>query len=182
MLRSKRDDTHAVGQDERIVHGHDSLSIGLHGSPQPGVDFVAIPDWKRLQWIPNIAAAGSISFSCRRWPSAWAFQITATRVKSGEISLISASRLVLCSVATSVRPVTLPPGRAKLQRSPNQGVADRRHHDRNRVGGIAGGFNGIRCVCDDHIDIGVNKFGGKRRQTVKPAIGISNLEGEVALV
>ena len=37
-------------------------------------------------------------------------------------------------------------------------------------------------ACDDHIDIGVNKFGGKRRQPVKPAIGISKLEGEVAPV
>src|SRR5262249_741370 len=61
-------------------------------------------------------------------------------------------------------------------------VADRRHDDRNRFGGIAGGFNGIRRVCNDHIDFGMNKFGGKRRQTVKPAVRIANFESDVAFV
>jgi hypothetical protein len=39
-------------------------------------------------------------------------------VRPGEISLISSIRFVLCSVAIRVRPVILPPGRAKLGTMP----------------------------------------------------------------
>src|ERR1700704_524684 len=90
-------------------------STGLNSTPNDGA----------TDWIaPHIPMPDAIAGSRR----------TATRDKRGAISLSTSSNFPPMLYSNTVKPVVLPPGRARLATKPPDWIGDRHEHDRNRAG------------------------------------------------
>ena len=77
-----------------------------------------------------------------------------TSVRPGRVSLRSSSRFAASSGLKNVNPVTFPPGRARLDTP--QSIADHRHDDGDRGGGLLGGQDPGRPMGDNHINLETN--------------------------
>ena len=84
------------------------------------------------------------------------------RVAPGTISRSNSNRFSSSSKFCVEKPVTLPPGRARLGNcSDSQRIGDRAHDDRDRGGGALGGEYGWRAPGDDDIDRQRGQFRGE---------------------
>ena len=103
---------------------------------------------------------------------------TATREILGTASLSSSSRFPPSSRVRSVRPVTLPPGRARLATRPaSTGSTAGHHNDGNRLGRILGRLDRSSPSCDhDDIDFKTHQVGNKLGNPLDLPIAVSVLD------
>ena len=123
--------------------------IGLNSTPNEGATVWIAPNWP----VPA-AIAGS--------------RMTATRVTRGAISLSSSSHLPHMPYSKEVKPVALPPGRARLSTKPAPtGSSTTHEHDRNGAGGLlqrshdraAKGQDDVRRERDQFRSVSANAVG-----------------------
>ena len=122
--------------------------IGLTSTPSDGA-----AAWIAANWPMPAAMAGS-----RR---------TATRFTPGAISLSSSSHFALMLYSNCIKPVALPPGRARLSTKPAPTGSATREHDRHGAGRLqqrrhgrgAGGQNDVRRERDQFRRVFANAVG-----------------------
>src|SRR6516165_10653792 len=98
----------------------------------------------------------------------------------GTSSANSSISLALSSTAMLVRPVILPPGRARLAMNPEPTGSPTYCHDNGYGRCCAPDCNHCRrALCDDDIDIAVNKLSHNARVLVECSLRPANVDGQV---
>ena len=102
----------------------------------------------------------------------------------GNSSSSNSSRFCASSGNVTRRPVTLPPGRAKLAAhlSATGSPPDTATIGTREVAWRAAAASGPGAAGDDHVDLGGDELDGKRREPGRVAIGVAPFDDNVAPV
>ena len=107
--------------------------------------------------------------------------MTAARVRPGVISLSNSSHFPLVPYSNRVKPVTLPPGRAKLATNPPPDrVGGRREHDRHGAGRLQQRGHIRSSTCHNDVRRERNQFDRKAASAVKIAPSPASVDPDVA--
>ena len=97
----------------------------------------------------------------------------------GKDSLSSSSRLTLKSVGITLKPVTFPPGFAKLSASPVREWIAGGHDDGQRLGNPSSRQSAARRGRDDDIDLLAHELGGEIGKPFSFAFSVTVYEDNV---
>src|SRR5262249_9497989 len=114
-------------------------SIGRTSTPSDGAKACIAPNW------PGPAATAGV---CRN----------ATRFTPGAISLSSSNHLAPMPYSNSMKPVALPPGRARVSTKPAPTGSANHEHDRHGTGRLQQGPRGCAANSQDDVGRECNQF------------------------